>query len=252
MSEDRIRVLIVDDEELARARVKDLLAGHEEFECIGEAGNGIAAVESIKQFRPDLVLLDIQMPGMNGFEVIESLDEVPLVVFATAFDEYAIKAFEVNSIDYLLKPITKERFAEALTRASDLLHEEIGLEQTIGRIAELVQPAGLNRLPVTKGKRIVLLDAGDVVWVEASDELVFVHTKSDRYLINMTMSELEQRLDAKTFFRTHRSSIVNLDHVVEIVPWFGGKYQVVVADDAKTEVVLSRARARRLREILPW
>ncbi len=252
MSDDRIRVLVVDDEELARARVKDLLSEHDEFECIGEAGNGIAAVQSIKELRPDLVLLDIQMPGMNGFEVIESLDEVPLVVFATAFDEYAIKAFEVNSIDYLLKPISKERFAEALARARDLLHEETGLEQTIGRIAELVQPGGFTRLPVTKGKRIILVDASDVVWVEASDELVFVHTKSDRYLINMTMSELEQRLDSKTFFRTHRSSIVNLDHVVEIVPWFGGKYQVVVADDAKTEVVLSRARARRLREILPW
>lgn len=252
MSEERIRVVVVDDEELARARVKDLLSDHEEFECVGEAGNGIAAVETIKQLRPDLVLLDIQMPGMTGFEVIEALDEVPLVIFATAYDEYAIKAFEVNSIDYLLKPVSKERFAEALGRAADLLHEEDGLEQTIGRIAELVQPHGLARLPVTKGKRIVLLDSSDVVWIEASDELVFVHTKSDRYLINMTMAELEQRLDAKTFFRTHRSSIVNLDHVVEIVPWFGGKYQVIVADDEKTEVVLSRARARKLRDILPW
>ncbi|MCD4690456.1 response regulator transcription factor, partial [bacterium] len=155
-------------------------------------------------------------------------------------------------IDYLLKPISKERFAEALARARDLLHEEKGLEETIGRIAELVQPAAINRLPVAKGKRIVLLNPTDVMWIEASDELVFVHTKEDRYLINMTMTELEQRLDARTFFRTHRSSIVNLDHVVEIVPWFGGKYKVVVDDDEKTEVVLSRARARRLRDILPW
>ncbi len=252
MSDDRIRVLVVDDEELARARVKDLLAGHDEFECVGEAGNGIAAVENIKGLRPDIVILDIQMPGMNGFEVIEALDEVPLVIFATAFDEYAIKAFEVNSIDYLLKPISKERFAEALSRARDMLQGESGLEETIGRIAELVQPMGIKRLPVTKGKRIILVDHADVIWVEASDELVFVHTKSEKYLINMTMAELEQRLDAKVFFRTHRSSIVNLAHVVEIVPWFGGKYQVIVGDDAKTEVVLSRARARRLREILPW
>jgi len=252
VSENRIRVLVVDDEELARARVKDLLAGHDEFECVGEAGNGITAVDSIKALRPDIVLLDIQMPGMNGFEVIEALDEVPLIIFATAYDEYAIKAFEVNSIDYLLKPISKERFAEALARARGLLDEEDGLEQTIGRIAELVQPSGINRLPVTKGKRIVLLDPGDVIRIEASDELVFVHTKSEKYLINMTMAELEQRLDPKSFFRTHRSSIVNLDHVLEIVPWFGGKYQVIVDDDKRTEVVLSRARARRLREILPW
>ena len=120
------------------------------------------------------------------------------------------------------------------------------------RLADLVRSRGVDRLPVQKGKRIVLVDAKDIVWIGVTDELVFVHTKDARYLINMTMAELETRLDPAVFFRTHRSSIVNLNHVVEIVPWFSGKYKVVVDDAERTELVLSRARARTLREIFPW
>ena len=239
---DTIRILVVDDEELARARVKALLAECEGCECVGEAENGLVAVERIKELSPDLVILDIQMPGMSGFEVIEAL----------AFDEYAIKAFEVNSIDYLLKPIEKERFAEAIGRARELLDGDSALGEHIERLATLVRHEGIHRLPVTKGKRIVLLDIDRIVWIEASNELVFVHTKDERYLVNMTMTELERRLDGSVFFRTHRSSIVNLNLVVEIVPWFGGKYKVVMDDADRTEVVLSRARAKSLREILPW
>ena len=249
---DTIRVLVVDDEELARERVKTLIAECEGCECVGEAENGLLAVDRIKELAPDLVILDIQMPGMNGFDVIEALDEPPLVIFATAYDEYAIRAFEVNSIDYLLKPIEKERFAEALGRARELLGGDSALSEQIERLAGLVSRGSVNRLPVTKGKKIVLLDLDRIVWIEASDELVFVHTKDERYLINMTMGELERRLDASVFFRTHRSSIVNLNCVIEIVPWFGGKYKVVMDDADRTEVVLSRARAKSLREILPW
>ncbi len=249
---DTIRVLVVDDEELARARVKALLAECEGCECVGEAENGLVAVERIKELSPDLVILDIQMPGMSGFEVIEALDDTPLIIFATAFDEYAIKAFEVNSIDYLLKPIEKERFAEAIGRARELLDSDPTLSEHIDRLATLVRHEGINRLPVTKGKKIVVLDIDRIVWIEASDELIFVHTKAERYLVNMTMTELERRLDGTVFFRTHRSSIVNLNRVVEIVPWFGGKYKVVMDDADRTEVVLSRARAKSLRGILPW
>jgi DNA-binding LytR/AlgR family response regulator len=247
-----IRVLIVDDEELARTRLKSLLDGLPDVECVGEAENGIEAVEKVKELAPDLMLLDIQMPGMNGFEVLEALDDVPLVVFATAFDEYALKAFEVNSIDYLLKPIEKERLSQAIERARRLLSGGPELRQEIERLAGLIGARGVDRLPVVKGKRIVLVDHADIVWVGASDELVFVHTKDGRHLANATMGELEARLDPRAFFRVHRSSIVNLKHVAEIIPWFAGKYKIVLDDDARTELVLPRARVRKLREILPW
>ena len=247
-----MRVLIVDDEELARLRLKTLLNEQGGVELVGEASNGIEAVEMIRELGPDLVILDIQMPGMTGFDVLGELDDPPLVVFATAFDDYAIKAFEVDSIDYLLKPIDDDRFSEAIERARAKLADGPALKGEIERLAKVIRGRGLARLPVTRGKRIVLLDTADIVWAGVENELVFVHTKTDRFRVNMTMSELEKRLDASRFFRTHRSSIVNLDHVVEIVPWFAGKYQVIVDDEDRSELVLSRARVKDLREILPW
>lgn len=248
----QIRVVVVDDEELARARIKDLLRAFDDLECVGEAENGLLAVERIRELEPDLVFLDIQMPGMDGFEVLAALDEVPLVIFATAYDEYALKAFEVNSIDYLLKPIGKERLASAVERARELLSGERELGREIERIAGLARTRGVDRLPVQRGKKIVLVDHADIVWIEASEGLVFVHTADQRFLANTTMAELEARLDRRIFFRIHRSSIVNLNHVVEIVPWFSGKYKVVVDDAVRSELVLSRARAKALRAIFPW
>jgi len=189
---------------------------------------------------------------MDGFEVLEALDEPPLVVFATAYDEYAVKAFEVNSIDYLLKPIARERLLEAMERARRLASGGSDLAKEIERLAALMRSRSAGRLPVQKGRRIVLLDVGDIVWFEADDELVYAHTKDSKCLVNMTMAELEKRLDPSLFFRIHRSSIVNLKRIVELVPWFGGKYKVVVDDAARSELVLPRARVKVLREILPW
>jgi len=247
-----IRVLVVDDEELARRRIANLLSDVPDVEVAGEAENGIDAVEKVRALAPDVVILDIQMPGMDGFEVVESLEEVPLIIFATAFDEYAIKAFEVNSVDYLLKPISKERIVEAMERARALVSEPPALDDQMERLAGLVRSREIRRLPVLKGKRIVLVDLDDIVWLGAEDELVFAHTASEKYMVNSTLAELEARLDSRVFFRTHRSSIVNLNHVREIVPWFSGKYKIVVDDEAGTELTLSRARAKGLREILPW
>lgn len=247
-----LRVLVVDDEELARVKIKGLLAEVPDVECVGEAENGIEAVEKVRALSPDVLVLDIQMPGMDGFEVIEALDHPPLVIFATAYDEYAIKAFEVNSIDYLLKPIARERLREAVDRARHLLSAGPDLAKEIERLAALVRSRTAGRLPVQKGRRIVLLDIGDIVWFEADDELVYAHTRDARCLVNMTMAELEKRLDPSLFFRVHRSSIVNLKRIVELVPWFGGKYKVVVDDGARTELVLPRARVKALRTILPW
>ena len=247
-----MRVLVVDDEELARARIKELLADIPDVEVAGEAENGLRAVELVGELGPDVVILDIQMPGMDGFEVVEALTHVPLVIFATAFDEYAIKAFEVNSVDYLLKPISRERLGEAIERARSLLDDTPQLDDQMARLAGLIRSRDMRRLPVMKGKKIVLVDLDDIVWIGVEGELVFVHTASEKYMMNATMAELESRLDPRVFFRSHRSSIVNLNHVKEIVPWFSGKYKIVVDDERKSELVLSRARAKRLREILPW
>jgi len=247
-----MRVLVVDDEELARVRIKELLAGIPDVEVAGEAENGLRAVDMVGELEPDVVILDIQMPGMDGFEVVEALTRVPLVIFATAFDEYAIKAFEVNSVDYLLKPISKERLGEAIDRARSLLDDAPRLDDQMARLAGIIRSREVRRLPVMKGKKILLVDLDDIVWIGVEGELVFVHTASERYMMNATMAELESRLDPRVFFRSHRSSIVNLNHVKEIVPWFSGKYKIVVDDEKKSELVLSRARAKGLREILPW
>lgn len=247
-----MRVLVVDDEELARARIKELLADIPDVEVAGEAENGLRAVDAVGELTPDVVILDIQMPGMDGFEVVEALTRAPLVIFATAFDEYAIKAFEVNSVDYLLKPISKERLGEAIERARSLLDDTPQLDDQMARLAGLIRSREVRRLPAVKGKKIVLIDLDDIVWIGVEDELVFVHTASEKYMMNVTMAELESRLDPRVFFRSHRSSIVNLNHVKEIVPWFSGKYKIIVDDETKSELVLSRARARGLREILPW
>ncbi|MFH1502082.1 MAG: LytTR family DNA-binding domain-containing protein [Candidatus Eisenbacteria bacterium] len=249
---ESLKVLIVDDEELARVRLGSLLEELPGVDVVGEAVNGMDAVEKVLSLRPDVVLLDIQMPGMNGFEVIEALDEVPLVIFATAFDEYAIKAFEVNSIDYLLKPVSRERLEQAIARARDVLGDEPELGAEIERLTALARARGIERLPVSRGKKIILLSLPDIIWISSEEGLVFAHTAGGKFLVNMTMGELEERLDPGTFFRAHRSTIVNLGRVKEIVPWFSGKYRVVMDDEPGTELTLSRSRAKALREILPW
>lgn len=250
--DDVLTVMVVDDEELARLRMVKLLDEMDNVRVVGEAANGTEAVERIDELDPDVVLLDIQMPGMTGFDVIDALGDPPLIIFATAYDEYAIKAFEVNSIDYLLKPVSRERLSEAIGRARALLASapELGLE--IEKLSSLVRDRPIERLPASRGKRIVLLDLESILWIASEDGLVFAHTVEGKSLVNMTMAELEDRLDGRTFFRIHRSTLVNLGHVKEMVPWFSGKYQVIMDDPGSTELTLSRSRAKVLREILPW
>ena len=244
--------MVVDDEELARVRLRKMLDEVGGVSVVGEAANGIEAVESIERLDPDLVFLDIQMPGMTGFDVIEALGDVPLIVFVTAFDDYAIRAFEVNSIDYLLKPVEPDRLREAVGRAAELLSEGPVLEREIEKLTTMVRARGLERLPVSKGKKIVLLDLDEIMWFSSDEGLVFAHTGPARFVVNRTLSELEERLDDTRFFRIHRSTIVNLNHVREIVPWFSGKYKVVMSDSGGSELTLSRSRAKELRRILPW
>jgi two-component system LytT family response regulator len=247
-----MRTLIVDDESPARERLKRLLADIEGVELIGEAESGIQAVEMIERERPDLVLLDIQMPGLDGFEVIEALEDPPPVIFVTAYDEYAIRAFEVNALDYLLKPFSRERLAKAIRRAQETLAEERDFAVRLGPLLESLADQGqyLARLAVRDRDRIRVLDIGEVDWIGIEGEQVMVHVGDQAYPIRRTLTELEARLDSACFFRAHRSAIVNLDRVKEVIPWFKGSHKLRLTTGA--EVDLSRARARALRKLLEW
>ena len=247
-----IGLLIVDDEALARERLKRLLADLEKVELIGEAEGGVQAVEMIERERPDLVLLDIQMPGLDGFGVIEALADPPPVIFVTAYDEYAIRAFEVNALDYLLKPFSRERLEQAILRAQEALTEKRDFGTQLGALLEslAVQGRYLTRLAVRDRDRIRVLDVNEVDWIGVEEEQVSVHAGDKAYPIHRTLAELEARLDPTCFFRAHRSTIVNLDRVAEVIPWFKGSHKLRLTNGA--EVELSRVQARVLRKLLEW
>ena len=262
-----MRTLIVDDEAPARERLRRMLAEIESVEIIGEAEDGVRAVEMIEALSPDLVLLDIQMPGLDGFGVIEALADPPPIVFVTAYDEYAIRAFEVNALDYLLKPFSRERLEKAIRRAQQAQGEErelgVSADETSGaerfatRLTPLLESLAaqgryLTRLAVRdyENRRIRVLDIHEVDWISVADEQVVVHVGERTHPIRRTLAELETRLDPAHFFRAHRSTIVNLDRVKEVIPWFKGSHKLRLTTGA--EVDLSRAQARALRKILDW
>jgi two-component system LytT family response regulator len=249
-----IRTLIVDDESPARERLKRLLADVEGVKLIGEAEDGVQAVEMIEREEPDLVLLDIQMPGLDGFGVIEALADLPPVIFVTAYDEYAIRAFEVNALDYLLKPFSRERLEKAVHRAQEELAEEQDFATRLAPLLKSLAAQGryLTRLAVRdyESCRIRVLDVDEVDWIGVEGEQVVVHVGDGAYPIRRTLVELEARLDPARFFRAHRSAIVNLGRVKEVIPWFKGSHKLQLTTGA--EVDLSRAQARALRKILDW
>ena len=249
-----LRTLVVDDEKLARDRLCGFLRGIDGVEVIGEAANGPEAVAMIEDRRPDLVLLDVQMPGMDGFGVLRQITHKPAVVFATAYDNYAIKAFEVQAADYLLKPISRDRLRETVSRISDRRARAVAdadLQQAM-RAMQARDKRYAPQLTVQKGRQILLLATSDVYWFEVEYRLVYAHTAERAYMTNFTLRELEERLDPELFFRAHKASLVNMRQVKEIVPWFGGRYKLVMRDQAGSEVPVSRAQARTLRAKLRW
>jgi DNA-binding LytR/AlgR family response regulator len=247
-----MRTLIVDDEAPARERLKRYLANLEGVEVIGEAKDGMQAVEMIEAQSPELVLLDIQMPGLDGFGVVEALEDPPVIIFVTAYDQYAIRAFEIHALDYLLKPFSQQRLAKAIDHARDALVEGQDLGAQLRPLLEGLAAEGryLTRLAVRYRESIRVLDAAEVDWIGIEDEQVMVHVGDQVYPIRRTLTELEARLDPKCFFRAHRSAIVNLDRVQEIIPWFKGSHILRLTTGA--EVDLSRMQARALRKILGW
>ena len=246
-----IRILIVDDEEPARIQLRRLLESDAGVKVVGEAVNGIEALEQIPELRPDVVFLDIEMPGLNGFEVAGNLVNPPLIVFATAFDEFAVKAFEENALDYILKPVQAKRIAQTLGRIRTELGSSDRTEYD-GAMREVLslmeRDAPVTRLAGRRGKRIIVLNLGEVMYLGIEDKLVFAHAGKERYLVEKTVSELEQILQGAGFYRISRGELVNLSHVRELVPWFSGTYRVKLNDG--TELDVSRDRARDLLHLM--
>lgn len=259
-----LTVLIVDDEPMARATLRSLLEAEAGVELLGECSNGAEALTSLRRTRPDLLFLDVEMPGMNGFEVIEALGEEnpPLVVFTTAYDRYAIEAFGVHAVDYLLKPFDDERFAKALERARDHLVRERVVDASRA-LAQLVQPEAssppgelgdsgeqgpLERLTIRREGGVELVETSSIHWVESADQYVRLHTERGEILMRESMGALERSLDPARFQRVHRSAIVALDQVRQLATQAGGLGKVQLLDE--TWVPVSRARIAALRRRL--
>ena len=249
-----LRALIVDDEKLARDRLQGFLRALDGVQVVGEASDGVQAAHLIDEKKPDLVFLDVQMPGMDGFGVLKAIKHRPQVVFATAYDEYAIKAFEVQAADYLLKPISRPRLAEAVRRVRERVDNQAPTPDLNGllRALEARDKRYAAQVPAHKGKQILVLPVDDVYWFEVEYRLVYAYTATDRYMTSFTLKELEERFDPEVFFRAHKSRLVNLNHVRAIVPWFGGRFKLVMRNAASSEVELSRAQARLLRRRMRW
>ena len=247
-----IRALVIDDEPLAREMIREMLEGDPEVEIIGECASGREAVEAIRAMAPDLIFLDIQMPELGGFEVLESLksDNVPYIIFATAYDQYAVRAFEVHALDYLLKPFDRERFEVAWKRAKTLIREE-KVSQRDEHILALLEelkagPKYLERLVIKTEGRVFFLDIDEIHCIESEGNYVRVYNGRKTYLLRETISGLESQLDPKKFLRIHRSSIVRIDKIKELQPWFHGEYHVVLENGK--QLTLSRNYRANLQE----
>ncbi len=249
-----IRTLIVDDESLARERIRDMLASDPAIEIVSECANGDEAIEAIQQFSPDLVFLDVEMPGADGFAVLDGLppDRIPTIIFVTAYDQYAVRAFEVYALDYLLKPFDRERFEKALARAKAQITSERSdaLSERILRAIEDIKtkPVHLERLVIKMNGHVFFMKAEEIDWLEAEGNYVRLHSGKESYLLRDTISALEAQLDPKRFIRVHRSAIVNVDRISELQPWFHGEYRIVLREGV--QLTLSRTYREKLHELL--
>jgi two-component system LytT family response regulator len=250
----RIRALVIDDERLARNFLLEMLREDEEVEVIGECLNGLEAIEAIQTHAPDLIFLDVQMPELGGFAVLEAItaEKMPFVIFVTAYDQHAVRAFEVNALDFLLKPFDRKRFRVAWQKAKARIQRErnVLLDQ---RILSLLQdlkaePNYLERLVLKTNGRIFFLETEEVDWIGADGNYVSVHSGEKSYLLRDTISSLDAQLDPKKFLRIHRSAIVKIDRIQELQPLFHGDYRVIMRNG--TELTLSRNYREKLQDAL--
>lgn len=239
----RVATLIVDDEPVARAGMRHMLADIDWIECIGEAASGTAAVDAIDTLKPELVFLDIQMPGMSGIDVLRNISHQPFVVFTTAHGEHAVTAFELGAVDYLLKPFGTERLLASLDRVRAALGEP--LPPVLDRLGEALGQGPMTRLFVRTGRSIVPLAVADIIWFEAVGDYVNVHTRDAQHLIHLSLNRIEARLDPKRFLRIHRARIVALDHVTAFRREPSGRLVARLEDGSLLPV--SRSKAHELR-----
>ena len=243
-----IKVVIVDDEPPARTRLKRLLAAHPDVQIAGECGDGAAAVQAIETASPDLVLLDIQMPELDGFDVLQSLDmpRLPEIIFVSAFDQYALRAFRVHALDYVVKPVEGDRLGEALAHARVRLADRQATNNALtGLLRELsTDRQRLTRIPVRAEGKVRVVDLADVDWIGAADNYVALHCGAREYLVRDTIAGLEQRLDPEHFIRIHRSTIVRIERIAELQPDLHGDFQVRLTTGAT--LALSRTFRPRL------
>jgi len=250
----RIRSIVIDDEPLARRRIRRLLARDPDVEVLCDCSNGYEAIEAISEQSPDLIFLDVQMPEIDGFEVLQQLrvDAQPYVVFVTAYDRYALKAFEVSAVDYLLKPFDRKRFEKTVQRAKSRMSFERGNDlnqRTLAVLEELrARSSYLDRLLIKSAGRAFFLKVEEIDWIEAEGKYVRIHSGRESYLLREGIGSLELQLDPRKFVRIHRSTIVNLDRVRELQPWFNQEYRVLLHDG--TTLMLSRSCRRKLAELL--
>lgn len=251
-----LRVVVVDDEQLAREELCFLLDQTSDLEVVGQAGNGLEALTTIDRLAPDLVFLDVQMPGLNGFEVAQRLIERKSpsnIVFVTAYDQHAIQAFEVNAVDYLLKPVEASRLEQAVQRARRRVSAERPLDDQLERIVRLVaeRQNRRERLAVKVGERFLLVQADEIIYASLVDESINIVTSQVAGTSNYrTLDELQGRLDSAVFWRVHRSHLININKIKEIVPWFSRNYMLRMKDAKATEIPVSRSQTKRLREYL--
>jgi two-component system, LytTR family, response regulator len=254
----KINALIVDDEQPARDELAFLLKSFPEISVAGQGKNGVEAVNLIADLAPQLVFLDVQMPGLDGFGVIKRLLEKkirpPLVVFVTAYDQYAVHAFEVNALDYLLKPIARARLEKTVAKVRRVLEAAEAASEKLERLVQMVEdrPAfQKTKLMVKSAGRLFLVDSDDVVYASIEDGVISIVTKDMEGQSNFrTVEELQGNLDSNVFWRVHRSYLVNINRIKEIVPWFKSSYQLRMDDRKQTEIPVSRSQTRKLRELL--
>lgn len=253
-----IRTIIADDEQAAIDEIEFLLRDFDDIEIVGRAMDGLAAYRLIESLQPNLALLDIQMPGLDGFQLVRemrNLEQAPLVVFITAYDRYAIRAFEVSATDYLLKPVSRDRLQQALDRVRTLVEQGHRLDQRLSQVlAALPSPSRyLRRIPVRRRRVLHLVDVHEVVFSQVKDGVIFVHTRDTESVVSYrTLDEFATELDPDVFHRVHRSYLANVEHIREIIPQASGNYELLMDDEAGTRIPLSRQHARKLRRIYKW
>jgi len=251
-----MRSVVIDDEADARARLIRLLGTHPDVAVIGEAQDGLEAIEKIEDLRPDLLFLDVEMPGLNGFEVLQSIPsaiDIPLVVFTTGYDQHALAAFEANALAYLRKPIEAERLSVAIERSKKLCSLPTEKEQERESIvrATMEAPKSLRKIVCRKNGRALLVPSEQILWFQVQDGIVHATTAKDSFWVNYQLAELEAALPPEEFFRARREVLVNMALIKEIKPYFKSSFLLVMSDAASTEIAVSERQARPLRQRLP-